>query len=519
MTIFLSVLLILAIAVFFVRLASALSAPYPAFLALGGALLAFLPGIPPIKLDPSLALTIFVAPVLFAAAHETSLRDLHDYRISLIALVAIAVGITTAAVAIAFHTLVKDASWAAAVTLGAIVAPPDAAAATAVLRGIKIPSRVRTILEGESLFNDASALLIFAVALHMAEDSGASLASLAPGYAARIVGSVFLGVALSRLVPFVVRLAVDAPASIILQFCSTFGIWILADTLQLSAILTLAAYGIALARWTPRGNAPLLRTKSFAVWETAIFLANVLAFTLIGMQLAPLLAKLNPGERASYFIIGAAILVTVIIVRILWVMSYNYALRVGASRFGPVSNKRPAPPTAKHGVIVSWSGMRGIVSLAAALALPANFPERDLIQFVSFVVVFGTLVIQGFTLGPLVRWLQFPEDRRLDREIALARRRALEAAIGALDGNPSPYADALRLEYRALLDHHEARDNGDCVQLCDNAGLRLKAVRAAHEIIRRLRTKGEIGETAYQRIELAIDRSYLYATRYDAADA
>ena len=518
MTIFLSVLLILAIAVFFVRLASALSAPYPAFLALGGALLAFLPGIPPIKLDPGLALTIFVAPVLFAAAHETSLRDLHDYRISLVALVVIAVGITTAAVAIAFHALVKDASWAAAVTLGAIVAPPDAAAATAVLRGIKIPSRVRTILEGESLFNDASALLIFAVALHMAEDSGASLASLAPGYAARIVGSVFLGVALSRLVPFVVRLAVDAPASIILQFCSTFGIWVLADTLELSAILTLAAYGIALARRAPRGNAPLLRTKSFAVWETAIFLANVLAFTLIGMQLAPLLAKLNPGERASYFIIGAAILVTVIIVRILWVMTYNYALRVGTTWFESVS-KRPAPPTAKHGVIVSWSGMRGIVSLAAALALPANFPERDLIQFISFVVVFGTLVSQGFTLGPLVRWLQFPEDRRLDREIALARRQALEAAIGALDGNPSPYADALRLEYRALLDHHEARDNGDCVQPCDNAGLRLKAARAAHEIIRRLRTKGEIGETAYQRIETAIDRSYLYATRYDAADA
>ncbi len=393
MTIFLSVLLILVVAVLFTRLATALSVPYPSFLALGGALLALLPGAPSIQFDPSLALAIFVAPVLLMAALETSLRDLHDYSLSIIMLVVIAVGITTAAVAIAFHALVDGVPWAAAVALGAIVAPPDAAAATAVLRGIKIPSRVVTILEGESLFNDASALLIFAVALHMAEDGNATLAVLVPSYAARIIGSIVLGVALSRLVPFVLRLADDAPASIVLQFCSIFGIWILADELQLSAILTVVAYGIALARRSPRRSAPLLRRKSFAVWETAIFLANVLAFTLIGMQLAPLLAELNPDQRASYFMTGIAILVTVIVVRILWVTSYNYAFRAGNALFAANLPERVLPPTAKGGIIVSWSGMRGIVSLAAALALPTGFPERDLIQFVSFVVVFGTLVI------------------------------------------------------------------------------------------------------------------------------
>ena len=286
----------------------------------------------------------------------------------------------------------------------------------------------------------------------------------------------------------------------------------------MSAILTVVAYGIALARRSPRRSAPLLRRKSFAVWETVIFLANVLAFTLIGMQLAPLLAELNPDQRASYFVTGIAILGTVVIVRILWVMSYNYAFRAGNSLFATNLPERVLPPTAKGGMIVSWSGMRGIVSLAAALALPADFPERNLVQFVSFVVVFGTLVIQGFTLGPLVRWLQVPEDRRLDKEIALARRRALEAAIRTLDGNVTPYADALRLEYRALLDLHEARDNGDLVELPDNAGMRLKATRAAHESIRSLRRNGEISETAYQRIQSALDRSYLYATRYEAAE-
>ncbi len=393
MTIFVSILLILAVAVLFTRLASALSVPYPSFLALGGALLALLPGAPSIQLDPSLALAIFVAPVLLMAAFDTSLKDLNDYRLSIITLVVIAVGVTTAAVAVVFHALVPDVPWAAAVALGAIVAPPDAAAATAVLRGIKIPRRVVTILEGESLFNDASALLIFAVALHMAEDSNATLTSLIPDYAARVIVSVVLGAALSRLIPLVLQLAGDAPSSIVLQFCSTFGVWILAETLQLSPILSVVAYGIALARRGPRGSAPLLRRKSFAVWETATFLANVLAFTLIGMQLAPLMADLNPEQRASYFLTGPAILATVIVVRILWVMAYNYALRAGISLFGARPPLRVPPPTAKGGLVVSWSGMRGIVSLAAALALPANFPERDLIQFVSFVVVFGTLVI------------------------------------------------------------------------------------------------------------------------------
>src|SRR5262249_37566067 len=156
----------------------------------------------------------------------------------------------------------------------------------------------------------------------------------------------------------------------ILQFCSTFGVWILAETLHLSAILTVVAYGIALAHPSRRKTAPLLRLKSFAVWETAVFLANVLAFTLIGMQLAPLLARLSPGQRAGYFTTGVAILVTVIAARIIWVMAFNSGLRFKNWRFGTDLPERMQPPTAKGGMIIAWSGMRGIVSLAAALALP-----------------------------------------------------------------------------------------------------------------------------------------------------
>jgi CPA1 family monovalent cation:H+ antiporter len=514
MTLFISIILILAGAALSGRVAAALSVPYPAFLALGGAIIALLPGTPSIELDPSLALVIFVAPVLLDAAYDASLRDLRDNRLPIIMLVVAAVGVTVAGTAIVFRALVPDVSWAAAVALGAIVAPPDAAAATAVLRQVKVPSRVATILEGESLFNDASALLIFAVALRVAQDGNAGLASLIPTYALSVAGSAILGIILARLVPYITGLAGDAAASIVLQFCSTFGVWILAETLHLSAILTVVAYGIALSHPSRRRLNPLLRQKSFAVWDTAVFLANVLAFTLIGMQLAPLLARLEPSQRAGYFLTGSAILVTVIIARIVWVIAYNSITRFKNWRFGASLPERLLPPTAKGGIIVAWSGMRGIVSLAAALALPGGFPERDLIQFVAFVVVFGTLVIQGFTLGPLVKWLRLPEDHQLDREIALARRRALEAAIGALEGKTSPYADALRLEYRAILELDEVSAAGTLIQLTDHERLRLKAIQAARDAIQDLRSKGEIGEIAFQRIEAAIDRAYLYATRY-----
>jgi CPA1 family monovalent cation:H+ antiporter len=519
MTLFISILLILAGAALSGRLAAALSVPFPAFLALGGAIIAFLPGAPSIELDPSLALVIFVAPVLLDAAYDTSLRDLRDNRLPIIMLVVAAVGITAAATAIVFRALVPGVPWAAAVALGAIVAPPDAAAATAVLRQVKVPSRVATILEGESLFNDASALLIFAVALRLTQDGNASLASLIPAYAASVAGSAALGLILARIVPRLLRFVDDAQASIVLQFCTTFGIWILAETLHLSAILTVAAYGIAIAHPAPglRRIAPLLRLKSFAVWDTAVFLANVLAFTLIGMQLAPLLARLDPGQRTGYLMTGAAILATVIAARIVWVMTYNSALRYKNWRFGTSLPERVQPPAVKGGVIIAWSGMRGIVSLAAALALPSDFPERDLIQFVAFAVVLGTLVVQGFTLGPLVQWLRLPEDRQLDREIALARRRALEAALGTLEGNASPHAAALRLEYQAILDLGEASGMGNLAQLTDHERLRIKAIQAARGALQEMRATGEIGDIAFQRIEAAIDRAYLYATRYKAA--
>ena len=461
---------------------------------------------------PSLALAIFVAPVLLDAAYDTSLRDLSDNRLPIILLVVMAVGVTTAAVAVVFHAIVPEVPWAAAIALGAIVAPPDAAAATAVLRQVGIPNRLLQILEGESLFNDASALLIFAVAVRLVEDGDAELTTLVPTYAASVVGSILAGIALNWVARRLLRLGQDAPASIVLQFTTTYGVWVLAEYLELSPILTMVSYGMAIARFGGRTD-PVLRIKSYAVWDTVVFLSNVLAFTLIGLQLGPILERLSPEQRTSYLLIAGVVLATVILARIAWVMSYNTWLRFKNWKFGINLPDRMTRPSTRGGIIISWSGMRGIVTLAAALALPGDFPQRDLIQFVAFVVALGTLVVQGFTLGPLVRLLHFPDDHQIDDEVALARRAALETAIATLHDDETIYAESLRVEYQALLELGDGSRAGGRVQLTGHETRRMNAIRAAREAISDLRARGEIGDLAFHRIQELLDHADLYTTR------
>src|SRR5690348_12982009 len=297
MLVFEWIVVLLLVAVLLAGAARRIGAPYPAFLALGGAALAFVPGAPRLVLDPDLALALFVAPVLLDAAYDTSVRDLKSNWAPVAGLVLVAVGLTTAAVAVVAHALVPGLSWAAAIALGAIVAPPDAAAATAVLRQVRLPRRLLTIVEGESLLNDASALLIYRVAVGavVASVGGAfSLGKVAPAFLLGIAGSIIagplLGWAYLRLVR---RLAQDAPSQIILQFVGTFVIWTLADRIGLSGVLTIVCYAIAIAREAPDRTPARLRVPSYAVWETAVFVLNVLAFFLIGLQIRPIMEEIG----------------------------------------------------------------------------------------------------------------------------------------------------------------------------------------------------------------------------------
>ncbi|MET0677137.1 MAG: sodium:proton antiporter [Bradyrhizobium sp.] len=491
-------------AVMLSALARRLKVPYPTFLALGGMALAFLPSGPSWTLEPDLALALFVAPVLLDAAFDTSLRDLRRNWLPVSTLVLVAVGLTTASVALLVRWFIPDMPWAAAIALGAIVAPPDAAAATAILRQVNLPYRLLKILEGESLLNDASALLIYRIAVGVVAVQHLEWSKAAPSIAWALVGSLLVGYVAARLwLPLTQRIT-EAPSAIIVQFAGTFTMWIIAEHLGLSGILTIVAYAITLARTAPAQMPARLRVPTYAVWETAVFVLNVLAFVLIGLQLRPIWERLDDPVRWKYCLVAAAVLGIVILTRIAWVMSYGVMLRFAIGR-GLIRSTPPmVKPTIPGGIVVSWCGMRGIVTLAAAFALPEEFPYRDLMLLTAFTVVLGSLVIQGLTLRPLIAALPLREQDPLTPEVAHGRATAYRAALAEIDGDPSEAAELLRLEYRALL-LRAAEDGGVASSELPADPLRRRAIRAARQAILDLRDSEAIGDDAFHLIEEELD--------------
>ncbi|HMC78517.1 MAG TPA: sodium:proton antiporter [Vicinamibacterales bacterium] len=480
-------------------------APYPVFLALGGAALAFLPAAPSFSLPPELALALFVAPTLLDAAYDASLRDLKDNWAPVTGLVIVAVGLTTIAVAVVVRAIVPSMPWAPALALGAIVAPPDAVAATAVLRQLRPPHRLLTILEGESLLNDASALLIYRLAVGAVAANGFAAGAVAPTFLLAVAGSVVVGPALGWLTLRVMARIDHVPTSIILQFVTTFGVWILAEQIGLSGVLTMVCYAMTVAQTAPERIPARVRIPTNAVWETVVFALNVLAFIFIGLQIRPILGSLDAADRGRYFAAAAAVLVTVILVRPAWHMTFNAVIRWRDRRFGFHPPRPMLRPTVGSGLVISWSGMRGIVSLAAALALPASFPFRDLIVLTAFAVVLGTLVLQGLTLKPLLRALNLHDDDPVGRELRSAREQALAAALASLAAGESPVAEAVRQEFRAHLAHqrHDARPGGSA--RTDHGAFHERALQAARQAVLAMRASHEIGDDAFHRMEEELD--------------
>jgi Na+/H+ antiporter len=485
-----------------------LRAPYPALLAVAGAVLALLPRTPSVTLDPQLALALFVAPVLLDAAFDSSPRDLRENWRVVTSLALVAVGLTVAAVAMVARLLVPGLPWASAVALGAIVAPPDAAAASAVLRQLRPPHRLLVILEGESLFNDASALLIYRLALVAAAGPFSAWHAL-PILAASTLGSLALGAALAWVVPRLLSPIEDVATTVLVQFLSAFAVWLLAERLHLSGIITMVVFAIMVARRAPAVTPARLRVPSYAVWEVAVFVLNVLAFILVGLQLKPILASLSRHQLLDYLGTAAAVCAAVIAVRFAWVMGYallgpwlgNWGRRMPHSR---------SAPRLKAATAVAWCGMRGIVTLAAALALPVDFPHRGLVLFVSFSVVLTTLVLQGGTLSPLMRWLRLQDDGTVEREVRHARAELARAGLAALDEDqlPEGLTRALRDKYQTHLRRAESAAGGGPMP-DDGIPAYLAALRRAQSAERRalvqLRAQEKIGDDAFHRVEEELD--------------
>lgn len=535
MEVFEIIIALLLIGAGLTALSRRIGSPYPAMVALAGAALALIPGTPSLVLEPDLALALFVAPVLLDSAFDSSLRDLRSNWRPVVSLALGAVLVTVTVVALVARWLVPSMPWAAAIALGAIVAPPDAAAATAVLKQLRPPHQLLVILEGESLFNDASSLLIYRLAV------GAALAgALSPAHAVPVlftvtVGSVLLGFALSRIMGFVAERVRDVDIAVVVQFCGTFAVWLLAERLHLSGILTMVVFAMAVARRSGRATPARVRIPSYAVWEFAVFVLNVLAFILVGFQLKGILQRIDGPTLVAYLGVAAAVCGATILARIAYV--------AGAAAWARIRYRHASPGDARAGMrisnraaaVVGWCGMRGIVTLAAALALPtassqaAAFPDRDLIVFSAFSVVLVTLVAQGMTLRPLMAWLGLEDDGAVEREVRLGRSETLRAALSAIESLPSGEGtDVHRRRYQLMLARLDAPDSESAVgQASDGEATQAMigegpagdgpAVRAATSAERSrllaLRAAGTIGDHAFQRIEEELDWEELYMQR------
>jgi monovalent cation/hydrogen antiporter len=512
-------------------LARRIGAPYPALVALAGAALALIPGVPTLVLDPELALALFVAPVLVDAAFDASPRDLRDNWRPVASLALGAVVLTVAITAVVARALVPGLPWAAAIALGAIVAPPDAAAATAVLKQLRPPHRLLVILEGESLFNDASALLIFRLAVAATVTGVLSPWTVVPTLLGVTLGSIALAFAMSWLTLRVFARIQDVATAVVFQFCGTFGVWILAERLHLSGIITMVVYAMAASRRAPEIMPARIRIPSWAVWEVAVFVLNVLAFILVGFQLKSIAARIDGATGVRYAIVAAAVCAAVIVARIVWVTG---AAAFSRWRCRPRPDGTPGPRdlvalSTGKAAVVGWCGMRGTVTLAAALALPTGgeagtpFPYRDLILVAAFGVVLGTLVLQGLTLRPLLLYLGLEDDGAVEREVRFARLETLQAAVAATANCPGAETAAL-VRHRYELQLHRAEQavaaaapagaeagrsapvaaGTDAEEEADTAVVRA-AAQAQRRRLLALRSDGTIGDAAFQRIQEELD--------------
>ena len=437
-------------------LARKLHIPYPILFVLGGSLLGLIPGLPPVRLDPELVFVFFLPPLLFPAAMFTSWRD---FRANLRPISLLAIGLvlfTTVAVALLAHHFM-GLSLAAGFVLGAIISPPDAIAATAIAQRLKIPRRIVTILEGESLVNDSTALVAYQFAKVAVLTGTFSLAKASGQFFIVSIGGILLGLAVGWLAEWFHRRVEDAPIEVTVSLLTPFAAYLPAEHLGVSGVLSVVTAGLYLGWRLPEITDYRTRLEARPVWDMVGFLLNGFVFILIGLQLPTVMQGLAKEAIPIHQLIWYSVIISVAVigVRIFWVFPAAYLPRFF---FKSLREKDPYPSW-RHVTILGWTGMRGVVSLAAAMALPLEikpgvpFPGRDLILFLTIVVIFVTLVLQGLSLPPLIRWLGIEDDGKGEREERAARLKANQAALARLNemGERDPTrADALqrlRVEY------------------------------------------------------------------------
>src|SRR5262245_60248634 len=502
-----------AAAIAFAWLARHLGLPYPIALVLGGAAIGFVPGLPRLPFDPNLILVLVLPPILYQAALFTSWRD---FRANLRSISLLAVGLviaTTVAVAVTLKWLVPELPWAVAFAFGAIVSPPDAVAATAIMSRMNVPRRIVTLVEGESLVNDASGLVFYRFAVAAALTGAFSLVEAAGEFVLIAGGGIAIGIALARLFVAIHRRVGDLLMELTLSVMLPYLAYLVAERLHVSGVLAVVAAGLVRGRYAPEAFSAQARIAAYSLWRVVVFAVNCLIFIMIGLQLPGLVAGLAGTSLAQAIGYGVLLSLVAIVVRLAWVFIGAFVLPIARTKLGWLA---PCPPW-QHVAVVGWCGMRGIVSLAAALALPlalvdgSPFPGRDLLVFLAFVVIFATLVVPGFTLAPLVRALRVGGDWSVHAEQTLARGATARAALAEIerlererDITPE-IAASLRSDFQARL--VRARPTALAVAHGDDPWVhgRRAVVRAERRRLVALWREGRIGDEVLHEIEQELD--------------
>ncbi|HET7044460.1 MAG TPA: Na+/H+ antiporter [Gaiellaceae bacterium] len=510
-------LAILAAAASLLALAPKLHVPYPILLVLGGLGLAFVPELPTVALSPELVLVGVLPPLLYASAYFTSLREFSENRRPISLLAVGLVLVTMLAVAGGAHAFV-GLDWAPAFVLGAIVSPTDPTAATAIARRLGVPRRVVVVIEGESLVNDGTALVAYRYAVVAVAAGSFSLAHATASFFGSVAGGIAMGLAVGWLVRQARRRIDDPPAEIAIALLTGYFAYLPAEAAGVSGVLAAVTAGLYVGWFTPELTNSAVRLQGDAVWNIVVFCLNTLLFTLLGLQLRSVLDGVSQWSPARLAWYGLAVGGTVILTRLVWIFPATYLPRLLLRR---VRERDPSPPW-QGPAAIGWAGMRGAVSLAAALAIPLTtdagepFPGRDLIVFLTFSVILVTLVFQGLTLPLVIRLLGLEDDGIDDRLEAKARIKAADAALARLAELVAEgwvredTAERMRGAYTFRKDRFASRfDDGDDGAIEERSQsyqrLRRELLEAERGKVVELRRRGFINDDVMNRVQRDLD--------------
>lgn len=489
------------------------SIPYPTLMVLVGVAIAFVPGLPNVQLTPDIVFLIFLPPLLYAAAWQT---PFHDFRKNIRPIALLAIGlvlVTTLVVGWVAHSIFPGLPWAAAFALGAIISPPDAIAASAVTQRLRVPRRIVVILEGESLLNDASGLVAYRVALGVAAGQHFSVYGAASQFVIAAAGGVAVGCLVGMAV-IAIHKRLDEPLiETVVTLLTPFAAYLACEALHLSGVLAVVCAGLMVRQRAASLFSAATRLHANSVWECVVFVLTGLTFIFIGLQMRDVVTIIATEEQLVWNSLGAILILAVTIaVRLIWVFPAAWIPRLLSAK---LREHDPIPPVGPL-LLIGWTGMRGVVSLAAAMALPSDFPFRNLILFVVFVVILGTLVVQGLSLPWLVRKLKLSgqgpsaSQQELDARLALLAAANLYLDQRQSQGVSPDEIEYLRSHFRAQADSWLMRLDLDDESILENqspvchkafTGVLTAQRHRLHELVR----QAIIEETLVQKLEREID--------------